>query len=99
MAMNRLLTISIFVLFLGSAAMVMGAEEAAPDSAADAEQTTAGGNAPASDTPEEEGAVIQGGLVIEEDAEGPGDAASTDDRFIPTTQISEDLSVSFPVDI
>lgn len=49
-------------------------------------------------TPEELAAAENNELVLEEDSEVDGQENSNS-RFIPTEQISQDLGVSFPVDI
>lgn len=49
-------------------------------------------------TPEELAAAENNELVLEEDTEAEGQENSNS-RFIPTEQISQDLGVSFPVDI
>ena len=96
-------SLSISLLAAGAGVAVFAAETAAPANSADAEPQASADN----DQTTEEMLAAEAALQAEEAktraATGDTTAASTpapsNEDFVPTVQISEDLSVSFPVDI
>ena len=96
--------LSILLLVTSAGVAVFAAETAAPANSADAEPQASADN----DQTTEEMLAAEAALEAEEAKKraataGDTTAASTpapsNEDFVPTVQISEDLSVSFPVDI
>lgn len=90
-SMTRL--VLMFFLLPLSILPVQGAESAPAPAATEAEAA----NTPV--TPEDIDAALAEEIRVAEEAAANAPAADSNEPFIPTVQISEDLSVSFPVDI